>query len=60
MLVLGRWLIHRHQAQAAGHAQVADQGAALGANQQVLGTPLHGLDALTGEAHVQVFGDGPA
>ncbi len=49
-----------HQPQAAGHAQVADQRTGLGAQQQVLGAALDADDALSGQAHVQVFGNRPA
>lgn len=60
MLVLGRSQTALHQAQATGHAQVADQTAGLGLDQQVLGAPLHALDTLTGEANVQIFRNRPA
>ncbi|MCY1247683.1 hypothetical protein D9M72_610380 [compost metagenome] len=60
MLVLGRCQPGFHQAQAAGHAQVADQGTGLGLQQQVLGATFHLEDALAGEAHVEVLGNGPA
>ncbi|MOA04815.1 hypothetical protein D3C78_1243860 [compost metagenome] len=60
MLVLGRGEARLHQAQAAGHAEVADQGAGFGPQQQVLGPALHPQDALAGEAHVEVLGNRPA
>lgn len=41
-------------------AQVADQRTGLGAQQQVLGAALDADDALSGQAHVQVFGNRPA
>ncbi|MCY1459082.1 hypothetical protein D9M71_765250 [compost metagenome] len=60
MLMLGRHQPGFHQAQAAGHAQVTDQGAGLGLQQQVLGATLHLDDALAGKAHVEVLGNRPA
>src|SRR3990167_2016494 len=60
MLVLGRRQATLDQAQVAGHAQVTDQTAGLGLNQQVFGAPLDTLDALAGQAHIQVFGNRPA
>ncbi|MCY1554551.1 hypothetical protein D9M68_911280 [compost metagenome] len=60
MFVLGRRQATLDQAQAAGHAQVADQAAGFGLDQQVLGAPLDALDALAGQAHVEVFRDRPA
>ena len=60
MFVLGRWQAQLHQAQVARHAQVADQGADLGVDQQVLGPPLDADDALPGQAYVEVLGYRPA
>ncbi len=37
-----------------------DQCAGFGLDQQVLGAPLDGLDALTGQAHIEVFRNRPA
>ena len=39
---------------------MGNQGAHLGLDQQVLGAPLDALDALAGQAYIQVFGDRPA
>ncbi|MOA01797.1 hypothetical protein D3C78_1212200 [compost metagenome] len=39
---------------------MADQGAALGLDQQVLGAAADMLDALAGQPHVEVFGNRPA
>ncbi len=60
MLVLGRDQAALDQAQAAGHAQMADQATGLGLDQQVLGAAFDALDALAGQTHVQVLGNGPA
>ncbi|MNP43567.1 hypothetical protein D3C76_1373930 [compost metagenome] len=60
MLVLGRRQADLDQAQVAGHAQMADQGANLGIEQQVLGTPLDLDETLPGQANVEVLGDRPA
>ncbi|MNO61990.1 hypothetical protein D3C76_526520 [compost metagenome] len=60
MLVLDRRQAAFHQAQAAGHAEVADQRAGLGVQQQVFRPPFHLQDALPGQAHVEVLGNRPA
>ncbi len=60
VLMLGRGRCRIHQTQAAGHAEMDDQRAALGADQQVLGAPLDGLDALAGQTHVEIFRNRPA
>ncbi len=39
---------------------MADQGAHLGLDQQVLGASINLHDALTGQANVQILGNGPA
>ena len=39
MIVLLRRRAHGHQAQAAGHAEVNDEGAAAGGQQQILAAP---------------------
>jgi hypothetical protein len=59
MLVLGRWQTDLDQAQAAGHAQVADQAPGFGLDQQVFGTPLNALDTLPGQLNIQVFWNWP-
>ncbi|MNN45426.1 hypothetical protein D3C81_1597620 [compost metagenome] len=60
VLVLGRRQAQFDQAQVTRHAQVADQGADLGIDQQVLGAPLDANDTLPRQPHIQVFGDWPA
>ncbi len=48
------------QTQIPGHAQMADQGAHLSLDQQVLGAPINLHNALAGQADIQIFGNGPA
>ena len=60
MLMLGRRQADFHQPQVTRHAQVADQGADFGIDQQVLGPAVDLDDPLSGQAYVQVLGDRPA
>ncbi len=60
VLVLGRRQCRVNQTQASGHAQMNDQRASLGLDQQVFGTTLDGLDPLAGQTHIEVFRDRPA
>ncbi|MNE80371.1 hypothetical protein D3C80_1769340 [compost metagenome] len=60
MLVLGRRQAALDQAQAAGHAEMADQRAGFGTQQQVLGAPFDLEDQLPGQAHIEVLGNRPA
>jgi hypothetical protein len=50
----------RHDAQAAGHAEVRDQRAALELDQQVLGPAVHVEHALPGDLPRELGLDGPA
>ena len=59
-VLLGRRHADFHQAQVARHAQVTDQGAHFGIDQQVFGPALHQHDALPRQAHIQVFWNWPA
>ncbi|MNE73972.1 hypothetical protein D3C80_1700160 [compost metagenome] len=60
MLMLERRQAHLDQAQIARHAQMADQRADLGVDQQILGPPLDTDNALPGKTHVEVFRNRPA
>ncbi|MOA16508.1 hypothetical protein D3C78_1367260 [compost metagenome] len=49
-----------NQTQITRHAQVADQRADFGVDQQILGATLDQHNALPRQAHIEVFGDRPA
>jgi len=55
-----RWRAGGQDAQAAGHAQVEDQGAVAEAQQKVLGAPLHRVEPMAPQDRIQIVWHRPA
>ncbi|GAB4345747.1 MAG: hypothetical protein Kow006_03250 [Gammaproteobacteria bacterium] len=60
MIVCRGGCVGLHDAQAAGHAEVEEESASGGVDQQVFCAPIHSRDAQTGQLSGEPRGDPPA